>query len=79
MSLPGTCPFLWHPPSPRPDNPSRPSFRPHTQNSGPNKPIRRYDDPTFLPLQIYKLLSQDTMKALKAYSTEAINMEGPQY
>ena len=36
-------------------------------------PIRRYDGPIFLPPQIYKLLSQDAMKALKAYSTEAIN------
>ena len=37
------------PPSPRPGNPSRPSFRPQCQNSGPNKPIRRYDGPIFLP------------------------------
>ena len=29
------------PPSPRPGNPSRPHFRPQSQNSGPNKPIRR--------------------------------------
>ena len=62
-----------HPPSPRPGNPSRPSFRPQSQNSGPNKPIRRYDGPIFLPPQIYKLLSQDAMKALKAYNTEAIS------
>ena len=62
-----------HPPPPRPGNPSRPSFRPQSQNSGPNKPIRRYDGPIFLPPQIYKLLSQDAMKALKAYNTEAIN------
>ena len=27
----------------------------------------------FLPPQIYKLLSQDGMKALKAYNTETIN------
>ena len=59
-----------HPPSPRPGNPSRPSFRPQFQNSGPNKPIGRYDGPIFLPPQIYKLLSQDAMKALKAYNTE---------
>ena len=62
-----------HPPSPRPRNPSRPSFRPQSQNSGPQKSIRRYDGPIFLPPQIYKLLSQDAMKALKAYNTEAIN------
>ena len=62
-----------HPPSPRPGNSSRPSFRPQSQNSGPTKPIRRYDGPIFLPPQVYKLLSQDTMKALKAYNTEAIS------
>ena len=61
-----------HPPSPRPGNPSRPSFRPQSQYSGPTKPIRRYDDPIFLPPQIYKLLNQDAMKALKAYNAEAI-------
>ena len=61
-----------HPPSPWPGHPSRPSFRPQPQNSGPTKPIRRYDGPIFLPPQIYKLLSQDAMKALKAYNTEAI-------
>ena len=62
-----------HPPSPRPGNPSRPPFRPQSQNFGPKKSIRRYDSPIFLPPQIYKLLSQDTMKALKAYNSEAIN------
>ena len=45
-----------HPPSPRPGNPSRPSFRPQSHNSGPNKPIIWYDGPIFLPPQIYKLL-----------------------
>ena len=30
-----------HPPSPRPCQPSRPSFRPQSQHSGPTKPIRR--------------------------------------
>ena len=38
-----------------------------------NLPIRRYDGLIFLPPQIYKLLSQDAMKALKAYNTETIN------
>ena len=47
-----------HPPSPRPGSPSRPSFRPQSHDSGPNKPIRRYDGPIFLPPQIYKLLSR---------------------
>ena len=32
-----------------------------------------YDGPIYLPTQIYKLLSQDAMKALKAYNTEALN------
>ena len=62
-----------HTPSPRPGNPSRPHFMPQSQNSGPQKPIRRYDGPIFLPPQIYKVLSQDAMKALKAYITETIN------
>ena len=62
-----------YPPSPRPGNPSRLPFRPQSQTSGSQKSIRRYDGPIFLPPQIYKLLSQDAMKALKAYNTEAIN------
>ena len=61
-----------HPPSQRPGQPSRPSLRPQSHYSGPTKPIRRYDGPIFLPPQIYKLLSQDAMKTLKAYNTEAI-------
>ena len=61
-----------HPPSQRPGQPSRPPFRPQSQHPRPTKPIRRYDGPIFLPPQIYKLLSQDAMKALKAYNTEAI-------
>ena len=62
-----------HPPSPRPGNPSRPSFRSQSQTSGPTKSIRRYDGPIFLPPQIYKLLSQDAMKVLKTYNSEAIS------
>ena len=61
-----------HPPSQRPGQPSRPPFRPQSQHSRPTKPIRRYDGPIFLPPQIYKLLSEDAMKALKVYNTEAI-------
>ena len=61
-----------HPHSQRPGQPSRHPFRPQSQQSGPTKPIRRYDSPIFLPPQIYTLLSQDAMKALKAYNTEAI-------
>ena len=61
-----------NPPSQKCGQPSRPSFRPPSQHSGPTKPIRRYDGPIFLPPQIYKLLSQDVMKALKAYNKEAI-------
>ena len=41
-----------HPPSPRPGNPSRPPFRPQSQHSRPQKSIRRYDGPIFLPHQI---------------------------
>ena len=59
-----------HPHSLRPGNPSRPSFRPQSQMSGPTKPIRRYDGPIFLPPQIFKLLIQD---AMKTYNTEAIS------
>ena len=62
-----------HPPSSRPGQPSRPSFWPQSQHSGTTKPIRRYGGPIFLPPQIYKLLSQDAMKTLKAYNTEAIS------
>ena len=65
-------PYGRHPPSQRPRQPSRPPFRPQSQHSGPTKPIRSYDSPIFLPPQIYKLLSEDAMKALKAYNTEAI-------
>ena len=62
-----------HPPSPRPGQPSIPSFRTQSQYSGHTKPIRRYDGHIFLPPQIYKVLNQDAMKTLKAYNTEAIN------
>ena len=62
-----------HPPSPRPGQPSRPSFRPQSQHSGPTKPIRRYDGPILLPPQIQKLFSQDAMKTLETYNTEDIN------
>ena len=55
-----------------PGNPCRPPFRPHSQQSGPPKPIKRYDRPIYLPPQINKLLSQDAMKALRAYNTDAI-------
>ena len=61
-----------HPPSQRPGQPSRPPFRPQSQHSRPTKPIRRYDGPIFLPPQIYNLLSEDALKALKSYNTEAI-------
>ena len=62
-----------HPPPQRPGQPTRPPFRPPSQNSGPTNPIRRYDGPIFLPPQIYRLLSEDALKALKAYNTEAIS------
>ena len=60
------------PPSQRPGQPPRPPFRPQSRHPWPTKPIRRYDGPIFLPPQIYKLLSEDAMKALKFYNTEAI-------
>ena len=62
-----------HPHPPRPGNTSKPLFRPHSQQSGPQKSFKRYDGPIYLPLQIFKLLSQDAMKTLKAYNTEVIN------
>ena len=62
-----------HPPPQRPGQPSRPPFRPPSQNSRPTNPIRRYDGPIFLPPQIYRLLSEDALKALKAYNTEVIS------
>ena len=62
-----------HPPPPRPGNPSNPPFRPQSQQSGPQKSFKRYDGPIYLPPQIFKLLNQDAMKALKAYNTEATN------
>ena len=62
-----------HPPSQRPGQPSRPPFMPQSQHSRPTKPIRRYDGPIFLLPQIYKLLSEDAMKALKSCNTEAIS------
>ena len=43
----------------RPGNPSRPPFRTQSQQSGPQKPFKKYDGPVYLPPQIYKLLSQD--------------------
>ena len=61
-----------HPPSQRPGQPSRPPFRPQSQHTGSTKPIRRYDGPIFLPPQIYRLFSEDALKALQAYNTEAI-------
>ena len=62
-----------HPPSPRTGNHSRPPFGPDSQLSGTQKSMSTYDGPIYLPPRKSKLLSQDTMKALKAYNTEAIN------
>ena len=62
-----------HLPPQRPGQPTRPPFRPQSQNPRPTNPIRRYDGPIFLPPQIYRLLSEDALKALKAYNTEAIS------
>ena len=46
---------------------------PNLNNQVPKKSFKRYDGPIYLPQQIYKLLSQDAMKALKAYNTEVLN------
>ena len=62
-----------HPPPQRPGQPTRPPFRPQSQNPRPTNPIRRYDGPIFLPPQIYRLLSEDALKALKCYNTDAIS------
>ena len=45
---------------------------PKSPHPRPTIPIRRYDGPIFLPPQIYKLLSEDAMKAQKSHNTEAI-------
>ena len=37
-----------HPPPPRPGQPSRPSFSPQSQHTGPTTTIRRYDGPIFV-------------------------------
>ena len=60
-----------HSPPPRPVNLSKPPVRP--QQSGTQKSLKRHGGPIYLPPQIFKLLSQDAMKALEAYNTEAIN------
>ena len=65
--------FFRHPPPQRRGQPTRPPFRPQSHNPRPTNPIRRYDGPIFLPPQIYRLLSEDALKALKAYNTEAIS------
>ena len=64
-----------HPPSTRPGSPLKPPFRPQSQPSTIRTPkvFKMCDGPIYLPPQIYKLLSQDAMKALKAYSTEDLN------
>ena len=71
MSSIRSMPFPLVPP--RPDNPSKPPFRPQSQQSGPQTSFKRYDDHIYLPPQIFKLFSQDVMKALMDYNTEAIS------
>ena len=61
-----------HSPNQRHGQPTRPPFRPQSQTPRSTKPIRRYDGPIFLPPQIYRLLSEDALKALRAYITEAM-------
>ena len=55
-----------HPPSSTPGSPPKPPFRPQSQQSAPQKSFKRYDGPIYLPQQIFTLLSQGAMKALKA-------------
>ena len=55
-----------HPPSPRPDKPLQTTFQAPFSTIRAQKHIKTYDGPIYLPPQIYKLLSQDAMKALKA-------------
>ena len=62
-----------HPPPSRPGSHSKPTLRTQSQNSGPQKSFKRYEGHIYLPPQIFTLLSQDSMKALKAYNTEAFN------
>ena len=62
-----------HPPPSRPGYPPNPPFRPQSQQPGPQKSFKMYDGPISQPPQIYKLLSQHAVKALKAYNTETLN------
>ena len=62
-----------HPCPHRLGNVSKPPLRPHSQQSRLQKSFNRYNGPIYLPSKIFKLLSKDAMKALKAYNTEAIN------
>ena len=45
---------------------------PNLNNQDPSS-LNRYNGPIYLSPQIYKLLNQDAMKALKNYNTEALN------
>ena len=54
-----------HSPPSRPGHPPKPPFRHQSHQSGPQKSFKRYEGPVYLPPQIYKLLSQYAMKALK--------------
>ena len=62
-----------HPPPTRPGHPLKPPFRAQSQQSGSQTFFKKYDGPIYIPPQIYKLLSQDAMKSLKAYNTEALD------
>ena len=45
-----------YPPPPRPGNPSKPPFRPHSQQSGPQMSFKRYDGPIYLPPPNFKIV-----------------------
>ena len=41
--------------------------------SATKKPVKNYDGPVYVPVEVYKLLSPEAVVALKKYNTEAIN------
>ena len=48
--------FSRHSPPPRPGNPSKPPFRLHSQQSGPQKSFKRYDGPIYLLPQNFQIV-----------------------
>ena len=50
----------------------RDHFRKPTPST-PKKPSKKYDEPAYVPAEVYKLLSPEAVAALKKYNSEAIN------